>query len=437
MLLCYFNPTTITKILNILLVEKSLIIYGQQPGVVTAISLAVAALLAPFAWEGVFVPLVPEDAREVFEAPVPFIVGTISLPNFAVLASSVAVLVLEEEELLIEEEVHDDSDGEEDEDKKSANNVDVKVVVDQNNLEKIDQNHQHDTPSTDDSAVISSDKETSSAENQTAVVDDNGTKPQTMKSSDKKAVKKSSSKSNRSKYDLGRRFSAWFSRLPDISADIHVEESVEHRIDSLRSGILKCLARHRQPARYSARYGGRSHFQHRISTPDVAFLSAMSQEERAIVAELSRIVLENNQRYCGDLMKRGSWKKYARKAKNNNDEMDGWPQSFSTPSKEDGSNYGEKEREFSMEGTPGSHFFNLTNRSLSRHSSSQLSMVIGGGYESSSLSAYSNLQFQPELFLEPMRCLLEFQTAVAHTQYFIGYFEGQKKLQLENEIRQR
>ena len=34
-------------------------------------------LLNPFSWEGLFVPLVPDSARELISAPVPFIIGTI------------------------------------------------------------------------------------------------------------------------------------------------------------------------------------------------------------------------------------------------------------------------------------------------------------------------------------------------------------------------
>jgi hypothetical protein len=97
-LLTYMSPTMIIKVINLLLIEKSLIIYGKQrrPGVVTAVSLAVRSLISPFTWEGVSVPLVPDDVRELFESPVPFIAGTITQPRLADVTSNTAVLVLDE-----------------------------------------------------------------------------------------------------------------------------------------------------------------------------------------------------------------------------------------------------------------------------------------------------------------------------------------------------
>lgn len=70
------NPTTIINLLNILILEKSLIVQGQNVSMVTAITSAIAGLLIPFKWQGVFIPLVPANAMEILQAPVPFIVGT-------------------------------------------------------------------------------------------------------------------------------------------------------------------------------------------------------------------------------------------------------------------------------------------------------------------------------------------------------------------------
>jgi hypothetical protein len=75
-----FNSRIIIKIINLLLMEKSLIILGKNPGLVTACTVAISSLMNPFSWTGVFIPLVPSCAREVFEAPVPFIFGTTFLP---------------------------------------------------------------------------------------------------------------------------------------------------------------------------------------------------------------------------------------------------------------------------------------------------------------------------------------------------------------------
>ena len=45
--------------------EKSLIIVCKDTSIVTAIAFAVTNLLLPFTWQGVFIPLLPNDVREV------------------------------------------------------------------------------------------------------------------------------------------------------------------------------------------------------------------------------------------------------------------------------------------------------------------------------------------------------------------------------------
>jgi hypothetical protein len=74
-LLSVVSPDQIIKITTLLLMEKSLVIVGDNVTLVSTIAFAVTNLIAPFTWEGVFVPLIPDNARELFEAPVPFILG--------------------------------------------------------------------------------------------------------------------------------------------------------------------------------------------------------------------------------------------------------------------------------------------------------------------------------------------------------------------------
>lgn len=93
-LITHVSAPTIFKMVNLLLMEKSLIIYGHHAGVVTAITFAIAQLLSPFLWEGIFIPLVPDNAREMFGAPVPLLLGTTSPPRLADVSSSTAVLHL-------------------------------------------------------------------------------------------------------------------------------------------------------------------------------------------------------------------------------------------------------------------------------------------------------------------------------------------------------
>jgi hypothetical protein len=100
-LLTHLSSTIIFKIINLLLMEKSLIIHGKNAGIVTTITMAVINLVSPFLWEGIFVPLVPDNARELFGAPVPLIVGTISAPRVNDVSSDTAILFLNDDNVTI------------------------------------------------------------------------------------------------------------------------------------------------------------------------------------------------------------------------------------------------------------------------------------------------------------------------------------------------
>jgi DENN (AEX-3) domain len=92
MLFATLSSEVLLKTLHLLLTEKSLIIYGTDMGYVTATALAIKELLKPLTWEGIFVPMLSTSAKELFEAPVPFILGTTFMPNFDFLSPSAAVL---------------------------------------------------------------------------------------------------------------------------------------------------------------------------------------------------------------------------------------------------------------------------------------------------------------------------------------------------------
>jgi hypothetical protein len=96
-LFTHLNSQIIFKIINLLLMEKSLIIHGKNAGIVTTITMAVINLISPFLWEGIFVPLVPDNARELFGAPVPLIVGTISPPRINDVSADTAILFLNDD----------------------------------------------------------------------------------------------------------------------------------------------------------------------------------------------------------------------------------------------------------------------------------------------------------------------------------------------------
>eukprot|EP01036_Dinobryon_divergens_P026449 gene26449-35106_t len=98
-LFTHLSSQIVFQIMNLLLMEKSLIIYGKHAGVVTSITLAVINLISPFIWEGLYVPLVPDNAR----APVPMILGTTSPPKLTgdLISPSAAILYLNDDLLVL------------------------------------------------------------------------------------------------------------------------------------------------------------------------------------------------------------------------------------------------------------------------------------------------------------------------------------------------
>lgn len=81
--------------MNLLLLEKSIVIYGTDVGIVSAIASALMEIVLPFNWEGVFVPVMPYIAKEVLQAPVPFIIGSTSLPKMEDLSPNAAIIFLD------------------------------------------------------------------------------------------------------------------------------------------------------------------------------------------------------------------------------------------------------------------------------------------------------------------------------------------------------
>ena len=72
------------------------------------VTTALTLLLKPFAWAGILVPILPDNARQVMEAPVPFIVGTVKSPLSIEITPSAAVLHLDDF-LELDEEVESGS----------------------------------------------------------------------------------------------------------------------------------------------------------------------------------------------------------------------------------------------------------------------------------------------------------------------------------------
>ncbi|CAM9767632.1 unnamed protein product, partial [Scytosiphon promiscuus] len=71
---CVSEEATL-QALDVLLLEKTLVVCGRDLGMVSMAATALLSLLDPFEWEGVFVPVVPMALMDVLDSPVPALVG--------------------------------------------------------------------------------------------------------------------------------------------------------------------------------------------------------------------------------------------------------------------------------------------------------------------------------------------------------------------------
>ncbi|CAM9922837.1 unnamed protein product, partial [Ectocarpus sp. 13 AM-2016] len=69
------SERTILRAVDVLLLEKTLVVCGRDIGIVSMAATALLSLLDPFKWEGVFVPVVPVALMDVLDSPVPALVG--------------------------------------------------------------------------------------------------------------------------------------------------------------------------------------------------------------------------------------------------------------------------------------------------------------------------------------------------------------------------
>jgi hypothetical protein len=71
------SADVIIRCLNVLLLETTLVIVGEDLGLVSAIGTALISLLEPFQWDGVFIPLLPSSLSDFLQSPVPLVVGVV------------------------------------------------------------------------------------------------------------------------------------------------------------------------------------------------------------------------------------------------------------------------------------------------------------------------------------------------------------------------
>lgn len=83
-------------LLNSLILEKSIIVYGSNLSLVSSLTSAIVNLLRPFTWEGVYIPIIPANSIEILEAPVPFVVGTNIPFDLQIISPSANVLYVDQ-----------------------------------------------------------------------------------------------------------------------------------------------------------------------------------------------------------------------------------------------------------------------------------------------------------------------------------------------------
>nr|CCA24563.1 conserved hypothetical protein [Albugo laibachii Nc14] len=74
-------PTRLVQILGALLLEKQMVIMGENVACVSAVCAALTLLLSPFHWQSTFIPLLPSHLVDFLHSPVPFLVGCHTLSS--------------------------------------------------------------------------------------------------------------------------------------------------------------------------------------------------------------------------------------------------------------------------------------------------------------------------------------------------------------------
>merc|ERR1712151_1305287 len=77
-LLLRFKATAVLLVLNLLLLESSVLVVGTSSEQVTSCALALLDLLKPYEWSSAFIPSIPIDYLDFVSSPVPLIAGIVA-----------------------------------------------------------------------------------------------------------------------------------------------------------------------------------------------------------------------------------------------------------------------------------------------------------------------------------------------------------------------
>eukprot|EP00298_Acanthocystis_sp_HF-20_P023928 c33840_g1_i1.p1 GENE.c33840_g1_i1~~c33840_g1_i1.p1 ORF type:complete len:373 (+),score=90.14 c33840_g1_i1:1-1119(+) len=76
----HLSVQNILTILNLILIEECMVFVSSNVGILCGVVLSLVQLMKPFIWEGMLIPLLPDNLNSFLEAPIPFIVGTLAVP---------------------------------------------------------------------------------------------------------------------------------------------------------------------------------------------------------------------------------------------------------------------------------------------------------------------------------------------------------------------
>jgi len=70
----------ILAILSALLTEHSIVVVSDNLGLLSSFAMIIVAMLRPFSWQGMFIPILPDELEDFLHSPVPFISGVTTEP---------------------------------------------------------------------------------------------------------------------------------------------------------------------------------------------------------------------------------------------------------------------------------------------------------------------------------------------------------------------
>ncbi|ESO95421.1 hypothetical protein LOTGIDRAFT_116963, partial [Lottia gigantea] len=77
-LLVYLGTDRLIKVFSALLLERRVILYSKSLSVLTQVIHAVVALLYPFHWQHIYIPILPSSMLDVCCAPTPYLIGILT-----------------------------------------------------------------------------------------------------------------------------------------------------------------------------------------------------------------------------------------------------------------------------------------------------------------------------------------------------------------------